>query len=188
MKHFKKLNTKGFAHWVAPLFVVVAIGGIGTYLVVGSHADTGDASTICGSGYKKIAATQTLADDGHGGFTAKPALVELYANANTKKICGFTYSIGDSYGKAKHMDVTLEATSAGGTFDKSRKSQHGSFKYVAGPIKLDLSNYKPDANDRIARIYASGGMTFNGTKSGVAMTYYVTKNFVFQEAPPLPHG
>lgn len=34
-----KLNVKGFAHWIIPALVVVVIGGIGAYLVVGSHAD-----------------------------------------------------------------------------------------------------------------------------------------------------
>lgn len=40
MKFLQKLNTKGFAHWIIPALVIVAIGGIGAYLVVGSHAAT----------------------------------------------------------------------------------------------------------------------------------------------------
>lgn len=34
----QKLNLKGFAHWIIPALVVAVIGGIGTYLVIGSHA------------------------------------------------------------------------------------------------------------------------------------------------------
>lgn len=42
-----KLNGKGFAHWIIPALVVAVIGGIGTYLVVGSHAATcGPNSTV----------------------------------------------------------------------------------------------------------------------------------------------
>jgi hypothetical protein len=36
----KKLNFKGFAHWIVPALVLVAVTGIGTYLMVGSHAAT----------------------------------------------------------------------------------------------------------------------------------------------------
>lgn len=41
MKHFKKLNASGFAHWVIPAVVLVLIGGIGSYLLTQSHADAG---------------------------------------------------------------------------------------------------------------------------------------------------
>ncbi|HWT55759.1 MAG TPA: hypothetical protein VN031_01860 [Candidatus Microsaccharimonas sp.] len=40
MKHFKKLNAKGFAHWVIPALAIVVIGGIGSYVYLRqSHAD-----------------------------------------------------------------------------------------------------------------------------------------------------
>lgn len=38
----KRLDIKGFAHWIIPALIVVAIGGIGVYEVVGSHADSID--------------------------------------------------------------------------------------------------------------------------------------------------
>jgi hypothetical protein len=40
MKHFQKLNSKGFSHLLVPLVAIVVIGGIGTYLLTASHADT----------------------------------------------------------------------------------------------------------------------------------------------------
>jgi hypothetical protein len=40
LKHFHNLNTKGFAHWVIPAFAIVVIGGIGTYMLTASHADS----------------------------------------------------------------------------------------------------------------------------------------------------
>lgn len=41
MKQFKKLNTKGFAHWIMPLIAVIAIGAIGSYVYLrSSHAAT----------------------------------------------------------------------------------------------------------------------------------------------------
>jgi hypothetical protein len=46
----KKLNLKGFAHWIIPALVVVVIGAIGTYLVVGSHAATVSPATTCKNG------------------------------------------------------------------------------------------------------------------------------------------
>jgi hypothetical protein len=36
----KKLNAKGFAHWIIPALAVVVIGGIGTYMITASHALT----------------------------------------------------------------------------------------------------------------------------------------------------
>jgi hypothetical protein len=36
----KKLNAKGFAHWVIPALVIVVVGGIGSYLLTQSHADS----------------------------------------------------------------------------------------------------------------------------------------------------
>ncbi len=41
-----KLNQKGFAHWIAPVLVVVAIGGLGTLFLTLSHADTQPASVL----------------------------------------------------------------------------------------------------------------------------------------------
>lgn len=38
MKHLKRLNTKGFAHWIMPVVAIVIIGGIGSYLLTKSHA------------------------------------------------------------------------------------------------------------------------------------------------------
>jgi lysophospholipase L1-like esterase len=35
----KKLNTKGFAHWLIPALALVVIGGIGSYMLNASHAD-----------------------------------------------------------------------------------------------------------------------------------------------------
>jgi hypothetical protein len=35
----KKLNQKGFAHWVVPALVVVLIAAVGTRVLLGSHAD-----------------------------------------------------------------------------------------------------------------------------------------------------
>lgn len=36
----KKLNMRGFAHWIIAAAVVVVIGGIGTYVLTQSHADS----------------------------------------------------------------------------------------------------------------------------------------------------
>ena len=36
----KKLNQKGFAHWIMPAIVIVIIAAIGTYVLTASHADT----------------------------------------------------------------------------------------------------------------------------------------------------
>lgn len=36
----RKLNQKGFAHWVVPALVIVIIAAIGTYVLAGGHADT----------------------------------------------------------------------------------------------------------------------------------------------------
>lgn len=41
-----KLNQKGFAHWIVPILVIVAIGAIGTYLLSASHADSAQASVV----------------------------------------------------------------------------------------------------------------------------------------------
>lgn len=41
MKHLKKLNAKGFAHWVIPALALVIIGGIGAVVMLrSSHAAT----------------------------------------------------------------------------------------------------------------------------------------------------
>jgi len=36
----KRLNTRGFTHWIVPAFVFIIIGGIGAHLLVESHAAT----------------------------------------------------------------------------------------------------------------------------------------------------
>jgi hypothetical protein len=41
-----KLNQKGFAHWIVPILVIVAVGAIGTYLLTASHADSAQASVV----------------------------------------------------------------------------------------------------------------------------------------------
>lgn len=35
----RKLNAKGFAHWIVPAVVVAIVGGIGAYMLTQSHAD-----------------------------------------------------------------------------------------------------------------------------------------------------
>ncbi|MGH7241154.1 MAG: hypothetical protein ACREGB_02555 [Candidatus Saccharimonadales bacterium] len=45
--HLKKLNAKGFAHWILPAVVLVIIGGIGSYLLTASHADAAFTSASC---------------------------------------------------------------------------------------------------------------------------------------------
>src|SRR6478752_3033314 len=40
MKHPKKLNAKGFAHWIIPALVVLVVGSIGSFVYLrSSHAD-----------------------------------------------------------------------------------------------------------------------------------------------------
>ncbi len=48
LKKFIKLNSSGFSHIILPLVVIAAVAGIGTYLLIASHADT----TTCGSAYQ----------------------------------------------------------------------------------------------------------------------------------------
>ena len=36
----KKLNQKGFTHWIVPALIILVIAAIGTYVLTGSHADS----------------------------------------------------------------------------------------------------------------------------------------------------
>ena len=40
LKRFKKLNTSGFTHLILPVLVVFAVAGVGTYLMLLTHAAT----------------------------------------------------------------------------------------------------------------------------------------------------
>lgn len=153
MKNLKKLNAKGFAHWIIPALVVVVIGGIGAYLVTQSHAQTlpSDGS-ICGTGYKLIDSRQVRNSKG----TLGPAKFMLYHKSATGKsylLCGVLVAQGSAYGgAAKQMDVYIACNN-----NNHFVGDKGKFKYYAGPVYMNAYSC----------LSSTGGhMTFNG------VTYY----------------
>jgi hypothetical protein len=99
MKHFNKLNAKGFAHWVIPALAIVVIGGIGSYLLTQSHADDlGNplsSKKICENAYYNRTWTGSTCSKtcqpGYSPATANP--YDYCKKLNAHALCGSGFSV-----------------------------------------------------------------------------------------------
>lgn len=94
----KALNSRGLAHYVMPLIVVVLVAVGGTFMLVASHAD----SSGCPKGYKMVNATPAEFSDSTRTYKHPFVCVPKSSNrprvigANSKTIQDFFYCNPDS--------------------------------------------------------------------------------------------
>lgn len=119
-----KLNQKGFAHWIVPILVIVAIGGIGTVLLMKSHADALSAQSICGGTFGDKTLNRRTKETNYG------TLHLLYNNDFTRGCGVFTVS-GSDDGVARPTYVEF--------VNGSTQKDSGDFKQYAGPVYSPLS-------------------------------------------------
>lgn len=182
MKHFKKLNAKGIAHWVVPALVVVVIGGIGSYLLEGSHADSvSPGVTITNTG-KGAQANVTIGVGKHDvkvGDKPNHAIIHALGSSITVSMCGTpskTYLGKDIYmlrktdyhvvslpksgwGNGYTADVTYHKGTGGwgcGTFSTSSR-------YTIDVNLCGVSDYAYAANNQAPYGLAMEAVFFNDT-------------------------
>ncbi len=161
LKLFKKLNSKGFAHhFLIPVIAIVAVAGIGAYVVSRSNAAITPVS-VCGSGYSQIASKGV----NKKGTTTEIARVYLLRKGNT--LCAVNMAKAGAFGPKKPMEVRLfprgsecSGGSGSGTNgsigDYSRTNplvDYGSYAYYAGPVKYVKNS---------TCILAGGNMSYGG--------------------------
>lgn len=160
----KKLNLSGFAHWIMPALVVAVIGGIGTYLIVGSHADTPTPQSVCGGGYRLVATKDARQN------TAK---TELFVNTSAKKYCALFYATGTygiSYSRGIEVDLLGTRGPNKNLIVRSGTKSDGKFKYYAGPV------YVSYAGISYTGVYAPGSFDENvkGAPGGFPPSAFLT--------------
>lgn len=136
-----KLNAKGFAHWVIPAFVVVVIGGAGSYVYLHKSSATIDGASVCGNGYKYLYSVG-LATWVGSTPSYKPASVQVYKNTSVQKFCMLNMATGNAYGVVKPMSIKLNIENAAThKVVVSGGSDSGNFKYYAGPVYVKYTGY-----------------------------------------------
>ncbi len=99
----KKLNTKGFSHHLLiPVIAIVAIAGIGAYVVTRSKAATCTNATTCETVVNKVSCTMT-----NSGPVSNTSYSQIYATFKNPTNSGvrirvmpsqvFTYSAGGTF-------------------------------------------------------------------------------------------
>lgn len=174
-----KMNSRGFAHHVAimAVVVVVAIGGIGSYIYL-RQSDAAVAK--CGSGYKLSYSSQInplgFYRNGH-----EVARLVIYKNKSARKICATLVSKNESDGVAKRMkiSVTLEkkvASTSPQQYPWQIIKGHadvdsGTFKHFAGPVYVSYKGYAAKDQSK-ATVKKGFRISVYGEMKYKAHTYY----------------
>lgn len=116
MKHFKKLNAKGFAHWVIPALAIVIIGGIGGVMLTLSHADTVTSVTIYPTNWSIVkgpnGSTGSVVTDGTQGSVLRLS-PSATAVADIDKLAKLNTFMQANFGKAAKACIVARSTKAG---------------------------------------------------------------------------
>jgi hypothetical protein len=158
---------KGFAHHLLlPVIAVVAIGGVGTYVFVRSHANVLTGSAICGSGYAKVVSYNVHGSNKNLG----PGVVTVYRNSTVKKLCAVQETIKTSkaYGTSKPMMVRLTlgnniSLSTVFARDADPDSGTASYLYYAGPVYVSYVGH--DSTNTWYSV--EGSMKYGGVSYGI---------------------
>jgi hypothetical protein len=116
----KKLNTKGFAHWILPVLVVGVIAAIGTYVITSSHAEKCVTTSVPCTNIRAVSSEWVGKPDLMTSTQTGPystALAWSYLN-NSGKVAGYniysyivgkgrsTASLVNHGGKSQFVNVT----------------------------------------------------------------------------------
>lgn len=159
----KKLNQKGFAHWIMPSIVVLIIAAVGTRLLLGSHADTPTWQTYFSVSTKNAKVTLTrdnpnyalMTQDGSGytqgllygvGFTITNQTAggyELYNSSGSQGVGFYESSGGMANDRTYKIHTYINPNKTNGEYTGSyilKYNPPGSSQWVNGPtIKYDIT-------------------------------------------------
>lgn len=92
MKNLKKLNAKGFAHWIVPVLAIVVIGGIGSYVYLRqSHADSLRYIQVINTGSGAAPTITVYPNDGYKKTGNNVNTLKIYGSYGGQ-ICGYPNS------------------------------------------------------------------------------------------------
>jgi hypothetical protein len=157
----RKLNQKGFAHWILPAVVIVTIASIGAYVLTGSHADPSGcpvpsalSGTTCSAGLYNTMATP-----------APQAVVSGAVAASTR--------VTDSFNQVSSVQFTVDGAKVGSPIPRAAVTSGGAAPVA--PNNLFLYNYSWDSTTVPNGAHKVGFIAFdnngnNSTSSYVSVT------------------
>lgn len=138
----KKLNQKGFAHWIIPALVVVAIGGIGTVFLTQSHAETAPGGTIASATIKagnwNYQVTSIVSDDGTNVLKIPAGHVQVVA------VDGFapvTSLVKANYNDSATICINARVGSGNGSYELGSEGVAGQGALTANTNPSYISKY-----------------------------------------------
>lgn len=123
MKHFKKLNAKGFGHieMIVAVVAIAVIGAAGSYVYLHKSSAATNYPGICGSGYS-YNYTWPLAKYG------KIVVYRKKVDATNYRLCAFTIRTDAAYGVRGTTTVKI------GNKTPTASVDTGNYAYYAGPV------------------------------------------------------
>lgn len=151
----KKLDDRGLAHFVLPLLVIVLVGAVGTYMLVGSHANSANRNRTPALSKGVLV---VYGDDGYTG-------VQVVArNMDTKTHdCGKWNSgniVQRNFPSAKVVNDNWVITPLKFSCTRTLGNEHYEVNYIATGNKLVATAYGVDIDSGICTsVYPDGSQT-----------------------------